>query len=71
MPIMSRPQSILTEAVWRRIVNLSGVTFNQVPRQTFANEARGRTVYLHTMNLVIGRAAVEHALTRPRSEPCR
>ena len=71
MPIMNRPQTIHAEAVWRRIVNHSGATFHQVPRQTFANEARGRTIYLHTMNWVIGRAAVEHALTRPRSEPCR
>lgn len=64
MPIVNRPQSVHAEAVWRRIVSHSGAAFHQVRGKPFTYEARGRTIYLHTTNWVIGRAAVEQALTR-------
>ena len=64
MPIVNRPQSVHAEAVWRRIVSHSGAAFHQVRGRPFTYEARGRTIYLHTTNWVIGRAAVEQALTR-------
>ena len=62
MPIRNRPKSVHAEAGWRRIVSRSGAIFNQDRGRPFTYEARRRTIYRHTTNWVIGRAAVEQAL---------
>ncbi|MDX2468552.1 MAG: hypothetical protein QNL12_14650 [Acidimicrobiia bacterium] len=54
----------VADRVWRQIVNHSGESFQQVRGKQFTYEARGRTIYLHTTNRIISRAAVEKALSR-------
>lgn len=51
------------DSVWRRIVAHSGETFFQIRGKPFTYSARGRTIYLHTTNRMISRAAIEKALT--------
>lgn len=52
------------EKVWVRIVNHSGSVFHLKGGKPFTYQARGRTIYLDTVNRVISRAVIEKALRR-------